>query len=107
KLIEQWQRDTACATRGKAGSAISDPVFLSILEFVKESILEDINFVDVLGTPGVRDPVTNVTSFERGAFEDLLLEADVPLVHIGSAKVWISRPQTAGSIDQEIITVGD
>src|SRR5262249_21745494 len=108
ELIEERQGHTAGATRGEAGSAASSPVDLCVLEFVKEPILENVNFVDVLGTPGIGRPVTNITGLESRVLEDLLLDTEIPLMNISGLKVWISRPETTRPIcHEEIISISD
>jgi ABC-type dipeptide/oligopeptide/nickel transport system permease component len=47
--------------------------------------------------------VSNVANFDNGAARDLVLNAEVPLLHVGRAKLWVDGEQGRRGIDRKIV----
>src|SRR5690348_874289 len=58
-------------------------VGLSVPEFRKESVFENIYLIDVLGNPLVNRPAAVIANFERSIRTQLALEPDVPGLRVG------------------------
>ncbi len=78
---------------------------MSIKEFLQETIFENVDFVNVLRSPGIRGNVALIPYFKRGILEYLALDAEAKLVHIRTTEVRIRRPETIRGIEQEVLAV--
>src|SRR5262249_36994808 len=57
-------------------------VCLGVSELGKESVFEDIDFVQIVTHPGVHRHVADIAGVDHGAIADLTLDAEIPLLDV-------------------------
>src|ERR1700754_528659 len=110
KLVENWQRDAASTTRCKAGCGVAstrDSVALCIKEFLEESVLENIDFVEIIRAPYLYTAVGGIANFKGHVASNFALVTKRPLLHVRDAQVGIDGPQSIVRIRQEVLTISD
>src|SRR5262249_30085220 len=64
-------------------------VVLRVLELSQETVLEDVDLLDVLAMPHVRGFIAHVAYFERCGVGELALNAEAPVLHVGRHQIRI------------------
>src|SRR4029079_10575878 len=107
EFIENGQGHAAGAARRKARTTTSREILLRVEKFLKETIFEDVDFVNVLRAPTVRRTIAAVSDFESCIFGYLFLDTETKLMHVRAAEIWINRPKPVGRVQQEVFSIGD
>src|SRR5262249_42742214 len=89
-----------------AGRRIDNQIVLRVLEFLEESIFEDIDFVQIARAPGEMRLIADVADVEYGVVPQLALDAEVVVFSVWGAQSGIESTDRP-SIERVIRFVDD
>ena len=81
-----------------AASAVDLEIVLRVNELLQEAVLEDVGLIDVECAPEFDGVVADVADFQRRLWGDLALDAERPLLNVGSAQVRVEGNQAAAAL---------
>ena len=105
--LEDRQRDLSRQSLvGEAGAPVGDvdgQILLRELELLQEAVLEDVHFVEVVGSPEIVATIADVADLERPVAPQLPLVADAEVIDVRRPDVGIDRRVPALEREQRLV----